>query len=44
MSEEDYRRYMTEVSAPMTKDLMVKHGVKRWTMVDLHYSHCILGY
>ncbi|KAJ8178123.1 hypothetical protein LV164_000430 [Aspergillus fumigatus] len=23
MSEEDYRRYMTEVSAPMTKDLMV---------------------
>jgi hypothetical protein len=33
MSEEAYRRYMTEVSAPMTKDLMVKYGVKRWTMV-----------
>jgi hypothetical protein len=34
MSEEDYRHHMTKVSAPMTKDLMVKYGVKRWTMVD----------
>ncbi len=33
MSEEAYRRHMNEVSAPMTKDLMVKHGVKRWTVV-----------
>ena len=33
MSEEDYRHHMTQVSAPMTKDLMVKYGVKRWTMV-----------
>jgi hypothetical protein len=32
MSEEDYRNHMTKVSAPMTKDLMVKYGVKRWTM------------
>jgi hypothetical protein len=33
MSEEAYRHHMTKVSAPMTKDLMVKYGVKRWTMV-----------
>lgn len=33
LSEEDYRRHMTEVSAPLTKDLMVKHGIKRWTVI-----------
>ena len=33
MSEEAYRRYMIEVSAPLTKDLMVKYGVKRWTVM-----------
>ncbi|KAK4168182.1 EthD domain-containing protein [Cladorrhinum sp. PSN259] len=33
MSEEDYRHHMTKVSAPMTKDLMVKYGVKRWTQI-----------
>ncbi|KAJ4369756.1 Decarboxylase AgnL1 [Neocucurbitaria cava] len=33
MSEEDYKHHMTKVSAPMTKDLMVKYGVKRWTMI-----------
>ncbi|EED13320.1 conserved hypothetical protein [Talaromyces stipitatus ATCC 10500] len=33
MSEEDYRHHMTQVSAPMTKHLMVKYGVKRWTMI-----------
>ena len=33
MSEDAYRRHMTKVSAPMTKDLMVKYGVKRWTVV-----------
>lgn len=32
MSEEDYRRHMINVSAPLTKDLMVKYGVKRWTV------------
>lgn len=35
MTEEDYRHHMTKVSAPMTKDLMVKYGVKRWTMVRI---------
>ncbi|KAI0127018.1 EthD domain-containing protein [Xylariales sp. AK1849] len=33
MNEEDYRHHMTKVQAPMTQDLMVKYGVKRWTMV-----------
>ncbi|RAK79033.1 uncharacterized protein BO72DRAFT_426094 [Aspergillus fijiensis CBS 313.89] len=33
MSEVDYRQHMTQVSAPMTADLMVKYGVKRWTMI-----------
>lgn len=32
MSEEAYRRHMIEVSAPLTKDLMAKHGIKRWTV------------
>lgn len=33
MSEEAYRRHMIQISAPLTKDLMVKYGVKRWTVV-----------
>ncbi|KAL2194798.1 EthD domain-containing protein [Corynascus similis CBS 632.67] len=33
MSEEDYRNHMTKVSAPMTRDLMVKYGVIRWTQI-----------
>ncbi|ORY69642.1 EthD domain-containing protein [Pseudomassariella vexata] len=33
MSEEEYRHHMVNVSAPMTKGLMVKYGVKRWTQV-----------
>ena len=33
MSEEAYRNNMVNVSAPMTKDLMVKYGIKRWTQV-----------
>lgn len=34
MSEEAYRNHMVNVSAPMTKNLMVKYGVKRWTQVS----------
>lgn len=34
MSEDDYRNHMVNVSAPMTKGLMVKYGVKRWTQVS----------
>ncbi|CAK1362217.1 hypothetical protein CB0940_02502 [Cercospora beticola] len=33
MSEENYRNHMINVSAPMTKDLMVKHGIRRWTQI-----------
>jgi hypothetical protein len=43
MSEEAYRHHMTQVSAPLTKDLMVKYGVRRWTMVHSHDPYPILG-
>lgn len=33
MSEEDYRDHMINVSVPLTKDLMVKYGIRRWTQV-----------
>ena len=39
MSEEAYRNHMVNVSAPMTKDLMVKYGVKRWTQVKANHSN-----
>ena len=42
MSEEDYRHHMTKVSAPLTQDLMVKYGVKRWTMVSFLLSFTLL--
>lgn len=35
MSEAAYRHHMNTVSAPMTKDLLTKYGVKRWTVVSL---------
>ncbi|KAH8786012.1 hypothetical protein F5883DRAFT_673646 [Diaporthe sp. PMI_573] len=33
MHEDDYQHHMTQVSAPMTKDLMVKYGIVRWTQI-----------
>jgi hypothetical protein len=33
MSEEDYHNYMSEVHAPLVKDLMVKYGIVSWEMV-----------
>ena len=44
MSEEDYRHHMTKISAPMTQGLMVKYGVKRWTMVRLCLSLFLLHF
>ena len=34
MSEEDYHNHMVNISAPLTKGLMVKYGIKRWTQVS----------
>ena len=42
MSEEAYRNHMVQVSAPMTKDLMVRYGVKRWTQVSLLSDICFV--
>jgi hypothetical protein len=39
MDEEAYRKHMTEVSAPLTKDLLVKCGILRWTQVCLSTTH-----
>ncbi|EFX02581.1 hypothetical protein CMQ_2510 [Grosmannia clavigera kw1407] len=33
MSEDNYHNHMINVSAPMTKDLMVKYGIQRWTQI-----------
>ncbi|CZT15469.1 uncharacterized protein RCC_01326 [Ramularia collo-cygni] len=33
LSEEAYRNHMTTVSAPITKPLMAKYGIKRWTQI-----------
>ena len=45
MSEEDYRNHMVNVSAPMTKGLMVKYGIQRWTQVNNKYpSHHYSSY
>lgn len=33
MDEADYHSYMSKVHAPLVKDLMVKYGITRWSMV-----------
>ena len=37
MSEEDYHNHMVNVSAPLTRALMVKYGIKRWTQVSTYW-------
>ncbi|PMD57494.1 uncharacterized protein K444DRAFT_564907 [Hyaloscypha bicolor E] len=32
MSEEDYHKYMSEVHAPLVRNLMVKYGIVSWEM------------
>lgn len=34
MSEEDYHKYMSEVHAPLVRDLMAQYGIVSWEMVS----------
>lgn len=33
MTDQEYRDYMVNVHAPMARELFVKHGIHRWSMV-----------
>ena len=37
MSEEEYRHHMTKILAPVTQDLLVKYGIKRWMHESAFY-------
>ena len=39
MDEGDYHRYMSEIHAPLVRDLMVKYGMIRWSMVRVLALH-----
>ena len=46
MDEDSYHKYMSEVHAPLVKDLMVQYGMLHWSMVSLSLSlsqHFILS-
>jgi hypothetical protein len=38
LSEQTYREHMLRTTALMTKDLMLKSGIKRWNLVSLSYG------
>ena len=40
MGEEEYHRYMSEVHAPLVKNLMVKYGIVQWSMVESSIESC----
>ena len=33
LSEEEYHKYVSEVHAPLVKDLLVQYGIIKWSMV-----------
>jgi hypothetical protein len=43
MSEEDYHKYMSEVHAPLVRDLMAQYGIVSWEMVIALSPICILS-
>ena len=34
LSDEDYHNYMSQVHGPLVKELMVKYGIVKWSMVS----------
>ena len=34
LSDEYYHNYMSQVHGPLVKDLMVKYGIVKWSMVN----------